>query len=103
MRVIPRGPKKGTQICTPEEQLRDTCNYIHSLGVFKEACIAHKCDVVLGVHPHRCDLFAKAEKLASRSAGAQNPFVVGEEGVCENILSLCDGAIQQAKNILTEI
>lgn len=100
MGVFPRGPLKGLTICTPEEQLRYTCDYIHSLGVFEQVCDARGCDVVLGVHPHRCGLFAKAEQLAKRSAGEQNPFVVGKEGVKENLRQLGEGALRQARDLL---
>ena len=80
-------------------QLNACTQFLNSLYKFWGVCDSLGCDVVLGVHPHRCDLFPKAEKLALRKAGESNPFVVGKDGVKANIKKLADSIISKTNEI----
>lgn len=79
-------------------QLKLTMDFIHSIYRFQKDCEKQGCDVVLGVHPHRCELFEKLEK--NQSCPAENAFIVGTEGVKENLLQLGYNALERARNIL---
>ena len=84
-------------------QMEATCQYINSLYQFEQSCEEKNCDVVLGVHPHRCDLFPKLEQLSQRQPGQAHPFVVGPEGVKANLQALAHGALEQAGQIIDEM
>lgn len=86
-----------------EQQLRFTCDFVHSIYAFEQECEKHGCDVVLGVHPHRCSLFEKAEKAKDRKDGDPNPFVDGAEGVKANLKELAGNAIRQITQIMDEM
>lgn len=80
----------------PEPQLRYTCDFVHSAFVFRKECENQGCDVVLGVHPHRCGLFEKIEANKNRKEGEPNAFIVGIEGVVANLNELAHNALEFA-------
>ena len=84
-------------------QLNACTQFLYSLYRFEKICEEQGCDVVLGTHPHRCDLFPKAEKLAKRGPEDTNPFVVGAEGVKANIKVLADSIIDKIQDIFKEL
>ena len=84
-------------------QLNACTQFVNSLYYFWGVCEKNDCDVVLGVHPHRCDLFPKAEKLALRKEGDPNPFVVGKEGVKANIRTLAESIFAKMGEIFAEL
>lgn len=86
-----------------DKQLGNACDFAYSAYIFQKECELRKCDVVLGVHPHRCGLFEKAEKLKARKPGEENPFVVGAEGVRANLHIRGTEAIELARKVIDEM
>lgn len=90
--------------CEPvPDRMHFACLFANSALQFELACKQHHCDVVLGVHPHRCDLFPKLEQLNHRAPGDENPFVVGEKGVKENLQHLATEALKLAQTLAEEM
>lgn len=81
-------------------QLHLTTQYIHSAFRFLQECEKQGCDVVLGVHPHRCRLFEKLEANKARTEGQPNAFIVGCDGVKKNLQKLAQNAIRRAGEII---
>ncbi len=86
-----------------ETQLKGCTDFLNSLYRFAGICEEKGCDVVLGVHPHRCALFEKAEKLAARKPGDPHPFVVGPEGVKANLKNIADYIMDKINGIFKEM
>ena len=74
--------------------------YAASAQMFMYECDKYGCDVVLGVHPHRMDLF---EKLEQRVEGGPNVFIVGREGVRANLHVRGQEALDVAQKALDEM
>lgn len=83
-----------------DQRMRNTCDFAASALHFKQICDQYHCDVVLGVHPHRCDLFEKLEVLKERKEGEQNAFVVGENGVRANLNLRATEALELARQLV---
>ena len=76
------------------------CQFAASAVKFQKICEKYNCDVVLGVHPHRMDLF---EKLAKRTEGGPNVFIDGAEGVKKNLIDTrAQEALEVAQKVLSE-
>lgn len=84
----------------PVERMKWACEFSNSALMFWYICDSYHCDVVLGVHPHRCDLFEKQEK---RTPGGPNPFIVGREGVRANLHLRGTEALEAAKKTLDQM
>lgn len=82
------------------ERMTKACQFANSVHLFKKVCDEYNCDVVLGVHPHRCNLFEKLEKLKQRKQGEENAFVVGPEGVKANLSQRGTEALTVAQEII---
>ena len=89
-----------SQLNNEDLQLRLTLEFVHSAYMFQKVCEEQGCDVVLGVHPHRCNLFENIEANKNRQEGQANAFVVGAAGVKENLLQLAHNALQRISNIV---
>lgn len=81
------------------ERMRDCCLFANSALQFKLVCDRYHCDVILGTHPHRCDLFEKLAALKERAEGAPHPFVVGSEAVRDNLHTRATEALQLAQEL----
>lgn len=84
-------------------QLQAACDFVHSLYIFEKECEKHKCDVVLGVHPHRCNLFEKLKVAKDRKPDEPSPFVDGANGVKKNLQDLGHNVIVQITRIIDEM
>lgn len=82
-----------------QERMQDSCLFANSALQFKLVCDQYHCDVALGTHPHRCDLFEKLALLKERKEGMPNPFVVGAEGVRSNLHIRASEALQLAQDL----
>lgn len=85
------------------QRMKDSCDYANAALQFKLISDEYSCDVVLGVHPHRCSLFEKLEQLKKRADGQPNPFVVGPEGVKENLHQRAAEALELAGRLIDEM
>ena len=84
----------------PVPKMYWACQFANSAVMFKYECDKYGCDVVLGVHPHRMDLF---ENLEKRTENGPNPFIVGQEGVRRNLHVRGQEALEVAQKTLDEI
>lgn len=84
----------------PVEKMYWACRFAASAQMFLYECDKYGCDVVLGVHPHRMDLF---EKLEQRTEGGPNVFIVGREGVRDNLHVRGQEALDVAQKALDEM
>ena len=87
----------------PSQRMKDSCDFANGALQFQLICDEYHCDVVLGVHPHRCDLFEKLERMKTRTAEDPNPFVVGPEGVKANLQLRAVEALDLARQLVDEI
>ena len=84
------------------DRMKNCCLYANSALQFKLICDQYNCDVVLGVHPHRCDLFEKLE-LRNANPDGPDPFIVGAEGVRNNLHTRASEALAAAKAMVDQM
>lgn len=85
------------------QRMAHACQFANSAFAFEQVCVQKGCDVVLGVHPHRCDLFPKLQRLCERAPGEPNPFIVGAQGVRDNLHLRGTEALALAQTLLDEM
>lgn len=83
--------------------MKYSCDFAASAQKFYKICAQMNTHVVLGVHPHRMDLFLKWEQMKMRHQGDPNPYVVGIEGVRENLTTRAVEALDHARKFVNEM